>query len=762
MLRSYKVFDPVYDWANSVPAKVKETAVDYITRELKRKHDRPDQETESRVEAERIVDKILKQPSNTQEWLMGKTNVGGVPLSSFIKRKDIPKEIRDLMGEIRDPLQNIVKSTHRVADIVVAYEAQDSIAELGLEAGVFSTKPEGNKIYTVFETDGTKDSTLAKKYPSLVPLYASKEVAEAVSEFYGGKGGGYSTLKATFNAIAKLTSFGKFSQVILNIQDSWTVNLLGAAMVEFANGRIGRRPGLTDKAAGGLATNVWRKFKGDKTRKDTAAPSPKELEDIVSQNGRDFAKNWNKYLNKPILAETLTSQYGALDENVIVRDIVAGWASEEQITKLSKLQRTAFKAIPNWVRTKVFGKSGDIYSWPDNAMKVNAFFQEALDYANAYPDRSMRDIFKTAGDIARATTPVYSRVPKGLKQLNLIGVIPTYISFIYEMHRNVANSILIAKKEIASDNPVIKGKGFRRMVFSLGTLSLSAIGMEGIIDAVRNFLTDSDDLSEEQQKDLLWLVAPWDRPQQLGMLNFKDGEEFTYANLSYQVPQAVITAPMVAAFKGEDVNDAAKEAFVTLVNTWFGGSVLPSSIGEVVYNRKQGGGEIYNESLDLLERVPSSVSHIAKNAFMPGFVKKYERMAKAYEGSDNSYGRVYSMAEETMRLFSLRPTTYNIPEAARFRMINFNRDYSQAAKFTSERKEEGLSEEERLAAQAKEEELVNRVKDDYAKFIQAMLRLGVDKKYLRDTERNLFKVEAGERRSSLYKDLRETSRELLR
>jgi len=330
------------------------------------------------------------------------------------------------------------------------------------------------------------------------------------------------------------------------------------------------------------------------------------------------------------------------------------------------------------------------------------------------------------------------------------------------MHRNVANSILIAKKEIASDNPVIKGKGYKRMVFSLGTLSLSAIGMEGIIDAVRNFMTDSDDLSEEQQKDLLWLVAPWDRPQQLGMLNFKEGKEFTYANLSYQVPQAVITAPLVAAFKGEDVNDATKEAFATLVNTWFGGSVLPSSIGEVVYNRKQGGGEIYNESLDLLERVPSSVSHIAKNAFMPGFVKKFERMAKAYEESDSSYGRVYSMAEESMRLFSLRPTTYNIPEAARFRMITFNRDYAQAAKFTSERKEEGLSEAERLEVQAKEEELVNRVKDDYSKFIQAMLRLGVDKKYLRDTERNLFKVEAGDRRSSLYKDLRETSRELLR
>ena len=70
---------------------------------------------------------------------------------------------------------------------------------------------------------------------------------------------------------------------------------------------------------------------------------------------------------------------------------------------------------------------------PDNAMKVNAFFQEALDYANAYPNKPMSEIFRTAGDIARATTPVYSRVPKGLKQLNLIGVIPTYISFVYEI-----------------------------------------------------------------------------------------------------------------------------------------------------------------------------------------------------------------------------------------------------------------------------------------------------------------------------------------
>ena len=173
--------------------------------------------------------------------------------------------------------------------------------------------------------------------------------------------------------------------------------MLGAAMVEFANGRIGRRPGLTDKAAGGLATNVWRKFKGDKTRKNTKNPTPAELEKIVQLSGKEFAENWNTYLNQPVLAETLTSQYGALDENVLVNDIVASWVSEEQVQQLSTLQKKGFKAIPQWVKSKVLGKAGDIYSWPDNAMKVNAFFQEALDYANAYPDKPMSEIFRTAG-----------------------------------------------------------------------------------------------------------------------------------------------------------------------------------------------------------------------------------------------------------------------------------------------------------------------------------------------------------------------------
>ena len=762
LLRSYKVFDPLYDWENEVPASVRETAVEYITKEIKRKEDRSDSETESRTEAEAVVQKILDNPSNTQEWMMGKSTVNGIPLASFIKRKAIPKEIRDLMGEVRDPLQNIVKSTHRVADIVVAYEAQDAIAELGLEAGLFSTKPEGNRIYNVFETDGTRNKTLEAKYPSLAPLYASKEVAQSVSDFYGGTGGAYDTLNSFFKGIAKLTSIGKFSQVILSIQDSWTVNMLGAAMVEFANGRIGRRPGLTDKAAGGLATNVWRKFKGDKTRKNTKNPTPAELEKIVQLSGKEFAENWNTYLNQPVLAETLTSQYGALDENVLVNDIVASWVSEEQVQQLSTLQKKGFKAIPQWVKSKVFGKAGDIYSWPDNAMKVNAFFQEALDYANAYPDKPMSEIFRTAGDIARATTPVYSRVPKGLKKLNLIGIIPTYISFVYEMHRNVGNSVLIAKQEILSDNPIIKAKGIKRLVFTVGTMGLATVGMEGIVDAVRNYLTDSDDLDEQQQKDLTWLVAPWDRTQQLGMLNFKKGEEFTYANLSYQVPQAVITAPIVAAMRGEDLNDSFSKAFSSLAETWFGGSVLPSSVGEAVYNRKLGGGEIYNESLETYERIPPALWHITKNAFLPGFIKKIDRMSQAWEESDNSYGRIYSLEEETMRLFTLRPTTYNVPEAARFRMINFQRDYSQAAKFTSSVKQQSMTESQIKKADAKEKELVDRVKSDYSKFIQSMLRLGVTKQQLRTSERNLFKAEPGERRSGMYKDLRAVSAPLLR
>lgn len=759
LLRSYRVFDPAMDWAKNVPFEVKERAIEYLTREIKRKEGRPDQESLSREEASMIVEEILTKPDQTTEWILGKTTVGGIPVSSFLKRKQIPKEIRDLMGEIRDPLQNIVKSTHRVADIVVAFEAQEAIAELGLEVGLFSKEKTKDKLFKLFEDT---DSKLAVKYPSLGGLYASKPVVEAMREFYGAKGNSHVALKTLFSGLAKATSVGKFSQVILNIQDSFMVNLLGAAMVEFANGRISIMPNLTTKAASGLATNVWRKFKGDQTRATTKTPTTEELEQIASQTGKQFIENWNQYLNNPVLTETLTSQYGALDENIVVRDLIGAWVTEEQVQQLANLDKKGFKQLPQWVRLKVFSPLGNVYSWPDNAMKVNAFFQEALDYANAYPDRSMRDIFRTAGDIARATTPVYSKVPRGLKQLNLVGIIPTYISFIYEMHRNVFNSIIIAKDEINSSNAKIKAKGAKRMVFSLGVLALSAKGMEGIIDLVRNYFTDSDELDEQGQKDLEWLMAPWDRPQQNGVLNFKAGEEFTYANLSYQVPQAVLTAPFVAASKGEDGADAFNEGFATMMNTWFGGSVLPSTLGEVYYNKKDGGGEIYNESLPLLERVPSSLEHISKNVFMPGFIRKMDRMQKAWDESENSYGRVYSMGEETMRLFSLRPTTYNIPEASRFRMQQFNRDYSTASRFTSRVKAEKLTPEEAKEQQAKEDELINKVKDDYAKFIQAMVRLGVPKSTLRKNERDLFKAESGERRSSLYKDLRSTSAPFLR
>ena len=65
------------------------------------------------------------------------------------------------------------------------------------------------------------------------------------------------------------------------------------------------------------------------------------------------------------------------------------------------------------------------------------------------------------------------------------------------MHRNVGNSVLIAKQEILSDNPIIKAKGIKRLVFTVGTMGLATVGMEGIVDAVRNYLTDSDDLDEQ-------------------------------------------------------------------------------------------------------------------------------------------------------------------------------------------------------------------------------------------------------------------------
>jgi hypothetical protein len=374
LLRSYKVFDPAMDWAKNVPFEVKERAIEYLTREIKRKKGRTDQESLSREEASMIVEEILTKPDQTTEWILGKTNVGGIPVSSFLKRKQIPKEIRDLMGEIRDPLQNIVKSTHRVADIVVAFEAQEAIAELGLEVGLFSKEKTKDKLFKLFEDTDTR---LAIKYPSLGGLYASKPVVEAMREFYGAKGNPEGVLRQFFSLFAKATSLGKFSQVILNIQDSFMVNLLGAAMVEFANGRTSIMPNLTAKAASGLATNVWRKFKGDQTRATTKTPTTEELEQIASQTGKQFIENWNQYLNNPVLTETLTSQYGALDENIVVKDLVGAWVTEEQIGRLSTLDKLAFKAMPDWVRRKVFSQLGNIYSWPDNAMNYSCIQQSS-------------------------------------------------------------------------------------------------------------------------------------------------------------------------------------------------------------------------------------------------------------------------------------------------------------------------------------------------------------------------------------------------
>jgi len=127
--REYRAFSNV-EWADKVPENIKQRFVSMLVAEGKSEED-----------AHGIMEAILQEAKESAAnpfRQLSSSKLGSKDLSIFKRRKDLPVELRDLLGEIKDPLANYANSVMRMANIVARHKAYTAIRELGLDAGWLS------------------------------------------------------------------------------------------------------------------------------------------------------------------------------------------------------------------------------------------------------------------------------------------------------------------------------------------------------------------------------------------------------------------------------------------------------------------------------------------------------------------------------------------------------------------------------------------------------------------------------------------------
>jgi len=429
-----------------------------------------------------------------------------IDLGLFKKRKDIPEEIRALMGEITDPATLYATTIKRMASFLGKYNFQLNFAIEG-DGVLFSLTPDKEKGFTekisVAKMPAVRDALGLK---SDGYIYVPAALVDEISGVTGADGNdnAFSRLLEALswiNGLAKATAT-KYSPM------SHLRNFVGASAFLISNGYLFSRQFWTSLSV------IMAELKNSTT--ETAGFDTRS--DLMT------------------LVRELSIKTGVLNSNVEVEEIkellkdsrLTRWMNgmSEKINKNEKINSiTSSKLFDN-----ITSLPSNAYEGTDNLFKLAGFLAEMNRLAPLYGYKSFEQMFKDlgssdqakvakaqdavdklsseAGRLIRGGMPNYTEAWKFnaiLKRIPFIGVFTTFMS---ETIRTSANSVIYFTEAV--ENSIKDPDPARRKVYAeiaasrlLGlTIALSVTAFQEELRSVLADIIPDDEEDEEEKKKL--------------------------------------------------------------------------------------------------------------------------------------------------------------------------------------------------------------------------------------------------------------------
>ncbi len=603
--RSFRLFE---DAGYAPTAEIIKEADNYFINILRRrKANKNDTFEELQKKAEIEREKILNIGKNPDELYMYLNGTRRINREILKGRKDIPAPIRALMGEIKNPSENILLTMTKMTQLLETSRFYENMRKLGTSGGYIRKKASG--VFTK-EITGTNSN--------LDGLYTTPEIfdelANKTASFAKGREG-------LLPNIIKSKGYQNFLRLKGTSQKMATVynhvthlrNFSGAAQFAPANGV---NPFTTAKETWNMLNKVALKKTGDK-----------ELE-----------KLYRKY-----------QRLGIINTNVKVSEFKKLLGSPYE----ANLDEFIFKTKDKLRNYGLSGRSVDyadnLYVATDDLFKINYFNAELKLAKEAMPEASDDVLEEYAAEIVRNTIPNYDRVPPGLRALRELPI-GSYFSFPAETLRVSANTFLQAVKEINSANPLIKKRGMKRAAgfiatqSALPTLATASYKLQGF--------------NEREQKAIEKLSeTPWSKNSP--KILFSGGDNLYTLDTQYIDSFSYVKEPfsflLRKAMDNQLTNKEATEQALDIgmgvasliLGPYVDETILSNAIGEVGFalispnGRTQEGKPIFTEPASAGEKLGNIVFHVGET-LVPGALKNLHGLYKAGAEIPNSFGSTKS------------------------------------------------------------------------------------------------------------------------
>jgi hypothetical protein len=672
--RSYRLFSDS-NWANKVSEEVKENAKRFFRRQAIQEG-----RTVSEQEIENQINEILSKAEDNKYIVKGKD--GRIDKDILRRRKDIPAELRALMGEVTNPLENYQNTVAKQAMLLFNYKFQKKIAESGSNTFFTKSPTKENTVQIVKEGN--------EAYPELAGLWTTPEIAKTFEM--------PNPINGHYDAFVKFSSAVKWGKTVGSIA-THAKNILGNHGFVLMNGHLDWNE-FTN-----AADLVIKEFRGKTTEEQRAY-----LDELISLG----------IVKQSTTLGDITSMYGDKSfEEAYKRTIIdeaRNVASKKQ--KLSDL----FRESKAGKTTKALvDKLNDAYQSEDDFFKIMAYGIEKQRYAKALFGKDKADLTKAESDqvnevvseIVKNTYPTYDRVPPIIKRLGRSPVLGAFVSFRAESIRTAFNTYKIALNEVKSNNKEVSKIGAKRLASAGLYTGLKVTLATQLGLAAKSFIFGGEDDESQEYNDLRKFVPSWSQDSLIAVTSKEPGK-YTFIDLTANDPHSFLSELIIAGRNDNDSTPLLIDKLVALGEPFLGKDLVFSFASEayLVSNDKklttgEKGDKIMEQFLKLIQ---------------PGTITTAMRLQKAASGNDNN------VSNEAIGAFTgYRPVDLDIQKSYLFRAIDLkDRKASLNGRYNRVRYNEKSTEVELNKAY----EEVNR---DYSQMIkeaqeltQSAVRLGVD------------------------------------
>jgi len=739
--RQYMAFDPEANWTyDAIVQRMKRGDAEAGRRFnnmrdlLKREH--PDW-TDGQIEAQMrsIVDRA--QDLTTGRGGEATTREWAANVSSLMRRNDLPVEVRDWLGEIRDPFAKMTLTGKWMAQFLSRQDAMQEIAQIGLDTGLFSKEKTGRyseQLYPdeldlrmVKDDTGTPMTTEEKQiiaefftrtdkaHHPLRNLYTTKQMADALKEFEGREANLPTTISALGQLWFGMVSLMKKGQVPLN-PGSWLVNVIGGAAMNAVaghwNGKLYKSAflavALGNKTKGGTIYNAAEKISPGAFKK-----AREEYMMAVKQGLTD--------------AGVLQSEIRELTESVLRGESgMKAWERVQENLKAGKIPNPKDLVVAAWKMTDLPGEW--FISKPDNMMRLANFLGNLELSKRAFPDMEPNARLAWATERARNTYQTYSKLPQTIRDLSKLGILNTYIQFKAELIRNTFWVARYAMQDLASGNPALIANGVKAIA-GLATVTAGAAYLSGLSRGL-------SDITPDQEEALRLFLPPWDRNELLFHVK-REGNTLSYSPFSYLIPYSELVKIYRAAQTSLTDPEKAERELVSLASDYFGPSSLAKpAIEAIAGTRIDTGDKITGK--EGLAGAEDRFNYFFANTLVPRMYYFGRDLQRGLRGIPGDYGKVNNPEDAFYKLAAVRIRNLDLDRAVFFKLREME-DRWQAARSEELKAERRWKDFPDKVAEVKAytEPKKAEVLRDYAKHAAAAKLLGVSEETIRKAERDL-------------------------